>query len=152
VKIKAGKVSINFTGDKGFHILLQYSASVIRPGALRGEKGSTMPRVSNRYGGVESLRASPKSPNNVASTFINIVHLLTKDLRFEHGSAKLISCSRRHLTSVRPCISPHVIVDKTNSLNGNWCRATLADRMPNLDVLVDILGHWGKVFKLDCPG
>jgi len=28
----------------------------------------------------------PKSPNNVASTFFNAVHLLPKDLRFEHGA------------------------------------------------------------------
>jgi len=25
-----------------------------------------------------------------------------KDLRFEHGGAKLVSCPRRHLTSLRP--------------------------------------------------
>jgi len=30
-----------------------------------------------------------KSPNNVASTFFNTVHLLPKDVSFEHGSAKL---------------------------------------------------------------
>jgi len=33
VKTTAGNVSFNFTGDKGFHILLHYSASVIKPGA-----------------------------------------------------------------------------------------------------------------------
>jgi len=33
LKITAGKVSINFTGDKCFHITLQYSVSVIRSGA-----------------------------------------------------------------------------------------------------------------------
>jgi len=31
--------------------------------------------------------------------------LLLKDLRFEHGGAKLVSCPRRHLTSLRPCTS-----------------------------------------------
>jgi len=31
VKITSGKVSINFTGDKGFYILLQHSTFVIRP-------------------------------------------------------------------------------------------------------------------------
>jgi len=35
---------------------------------------------------------APKSPNNVTSTFFNTVHLLLKDLRFEHGGAKLASC------------------------------------------------------------
>ena len=29
--------------------------------------------------------------------------LFPKDLRFEHGGAKLVSCPRRHLTSLRPC-------------------------------------------------
>jgi len=31
------------------------------------------------------------------------LHLLPKDLRFEHGSAKPASCPRCHLTSLRPC-------------------------------------------------
>jgi len=31
VKITPGKVTIDFTGDKGFHILLQHYVSVIRP-------------------------------------------------------------------------------------------------------------------------
>jgi len=44
-----------------------------------------------------------KSPNNVTSTFVNTVHLLPKDLRFEHGGAKLASCPGRHLTSLHPC-------------------------------------------------
>ena len=29
--------------------------------------------------------------------------LLPKDLRFEHGGTKFVSCPRRHLTSVSPC-------------------------------------------------
>jgi len=44
-----------------------------------------------------------KSPENVTSTCFNTVHLLLKDLRFEHGGAKLASCPGRHLTSLRPC-------------------------------------------------
>jgi len=48
-------------------------------------------------------RRTPKSPNNVAITFFNTVHLLPNDLRFEHGGAKLVSCPGLHLTSVRPC-------------------------------------------------
>jgi len=62
----------------------------------RGQ-GGTIPLVPNHYGG-------PKS-HNVISTFFNTVHLLPKGLRFEHGSAKLVSCPRRHLTSLRPCTS-----------------------------------------------
>jgi len=50
--------------------------------------------------GAESLGA-PKSPNNVASTFFNKVHLLLKDLGFKHEVAKLISCPEWRLTSVR---------------------------------------------------
>jgi len=45
---------------------------------------------------------APKSPNNATSTFFNTVHLLPKDLRFEHGGAKLASWPGRHLTTLRP--------------------------------------------------
>ena len=44
----------------------------------------------------------PESPNYVASSFFNTVHLLSKDLWLEHGGAKLASCPGRHLASVRP--------------------------------------------------
>jgi len=37
------------------------------------------------------------------NTFFNKVHLLPKDLRFEHGGAKLASCPGPHLNSLRPC-------------------------------------------------
>jgi len=50
-----------------------------------------------------SLWGAPKSPNNITSTFFNTVHLLAKDLSFDHGGAKLASCPGRHLTSLRPC-------------------------------------------------
>jgi len=56
---------------------------------------------SNHCGGAEWLWA-PKSPNNVSNTFFNAVHLLPKDLRFEHWDATLASCPGRHLTSLRP--------------------------------------------------
>ena len=46
---------------------------------------------------------APKSSNNVTSTFFNTVHLLPKDLKFEHGGAKRASCPGRCLTSLRPC-------------------------------------------------
>jgi len=45
---------------------------------------------------------SPKSHNNVTSTFFNTLHLLPKYLRFERGGGKLASCPRRHLTSLYP--------------------------------------------------
>jgi len=71
-------------------------------------RGGTILRAPNQYGGLVSLRGTPKSPNNVTSTSFNTVHLLPKDLRFEHGGAKLASCPGRHLTSLRPCSCPHV--------------------------------------------
>ena len=51
------------------------------------DKGGTIPWVPNHWG-------VPKSPNNVASTFFITAHLLPKDLRFEDGGAKLVSCPR----------------------------------------------------------
>jgi len=46
----------------------------------------------------ESLRGAPKRPNYVTSTFFNTVHMLPKDLSFEHGAAKLAYCPGRHST------------------------------------------------------
>ena len=46
---------------------------------------------------------APKSPNSVTSTFFNTVHLLLKDLRFEHGGTKLASCHGCNLTSLHLC-------------------------------------------------
>jgi len=62
-------------------------------GVTRGARSSTIPWAPNQYGGAEWLRGAPKSPKNVTITFFNIVglHLLPKDLRFEHGSAKRAS-------------------------------------------------------------
>jgi len=50
---------------------------------------------------------APKSPNIITSTFFNTIHLLPKDIRFEHGGAKLTYCPGRHLTSLRPCNQVH---------------------------------------------
>ena len=60
--------------------------------------------------GVKSLGA-PKSPNNVISTFFNTAHLFLKDLKFEHGGAKLVSCPGRNLISVhiRDAVMPNVL-------------------------------------------
>jgi len=57
-------------------------------GRNEGSRGHSVP-------GAELLGV-PKSPNNVASTFFNTVHLLQKDLSFEHG----VSCLGLHLTCV----------------------------------------------------
>ena len=48
--------------------------------------------------GDESLRGVPKRPNNVTTTFFNVVHFLPKDLRFEHVGTELASCPGFHLT------------------------------------------------------
>jgi len=64
---------------------------------------AAIPRAPNLYGDAERLRGAPKNLNNVTSTFFSKVLLLPKDLRFEHGGAKLASCTGRHLTSLRPC-------------------------------------------------
>ena len=63
-------------------------------------QGDTISRAPNHYGGA-------KSHSNVITTFFKTVglHLLPKDLRFEHGGAKLASFPRRHVTSLRSCTS-----------------------------------------------
>jgi len=54
------------------------------------------------FPGPNSLWGASKSTKNVTSTFLNAVHLLPKDFRFEHRGPKLASCSGRHLSSLRP--------------------------------------------------
>ena len=71
-------------------------------GVTRGNKGSTILRAPNHCGRAEWLRGAPKSPNIVTIFFFNAVHLLPKDLRFEHWGPKVASCPGRHLTSIRP--------------------------------------------------
>jgi len=44
-------------------------------------------------------RKVPRMSQVLSST----AHLLPKDLKFEHGGAKLVSCLRRNVTSLRPC-------------------------------------------------
>jgi len=79
----------------------------ITRGVTRGSR-DTIPRAPNHCGG-------PKSHNNVISTSFSIVHLLPTDLRFEHRGVKLVSCPRRHLTSLRLCTS------RLSSQNGEIC-------------------------------
>jgi len=52
------------------------------------------------------IQKGAEKPNNGARTFFNAVNLLPKDLRFEHGGAKLVSCPGRHLTLVGPWLPP----------------------------------------------
>ena len=80
--------------QKIFRFLLHNTRDVTRG------QGGTISRAPNHYGGA-------KSHSNVITTFFKTVglHLLPKDLRFEHGGAKLVSFPRRHLTSLRSCTS-----------------------------------------------
>jgi len=77
-------------------------------GRNEGGKGGTIPRAPIHYGGAELLlgrritAGTPKSPNNVTSTFFNTVNFLSKELRFDHEGAKFVFCPGRHLTSLRP--------------------------------------------------
>ena len=91
-------------------------------GRNEGGKGGTIPWAPIRYGGAESLQGrrisaeAAESPNNVTSTFFNTANLLSNELRFhyggaklrlwgrwfDHGGAKLVFCPGRHLTSLRP--------------------------------------------------
>ena len=66
--------------------------AVIRAVTTRG-KGHNSP-------GAESLWGRRKVQQ--CHTKFSTVHLLLKDLRFEHRGAKLVSCPGRHLTSLRP--------------------------------------------------
>jgi len=76
-------------------------------GRDKGGQGGTIPQAPNHYyGGRRMTAAALKSPSNVTITFFNTVHLLPKDLKFEHGGAKFASCPGRHLISLRPCVLP----------------------------------------------
>jgi len=68
-----------------------------------GDKEGIILRAPNPYGRAELLLEASKSPNDVTSTFFHAVNLLPKELRFDHGGAKLASCPGPHLTSLRPC-------------------------------------------------
>jgi len=65
--------------------------------------GSSRTGAKRGGGGGAQFPGRRKVPPMSQSTFFNVVHLLPKDLRFEHGGAKLASCLERHTTSLRPC-------------------------------------------------
>jgi len=62
-------------------------------GVTSGARGGNSPGGESLWWRqiTKSLRGARKSPNSVTSTFFNTVHLLPKDLSFEHGDAKLAS-------------------------------------------------------------
>ena len=63
------------------------------------------------------IAGPPKNPNNATRTFINTVHLLPEDLRFENDGAELASWSGRHLTSLTPCQSGDQLRQETHPLS-----------------------------------
>jgi len=80
----------------------------------RRNKGGAIPQAPNHYGGAESLWVRRKVPT-MSQLLCSTAHLLPKDLRFEHGGAKLVSCTERHLTSLRLC--PHLSTAEVNLLS-----------------------------------
>jgi len=64
-------------------------------GVTRGGKAGAIPRAPNHCGG---SRKVPTMSQVLSST----AYLLPKDIRFEHGGAKLAYCPGRHLTSLGP--------------------------------------------------
>jgi len=70
--------------------------NIIARGVTTGGKGNAIPRAPNRFGGAEKSQQCHKY------TLFNTVHLVPKDLRFEHVDAKFASCPGRHLTSLLP--------------------------------------------------
>jgi len=63
-----------------------------------GGQGGHISRGANLRWGAELLLEAPKSPNNVTSTFFNTVKLPSKELRLDHGGAKLRSWGRQTST------------------------------------------------------
>jgi len=90
-------------------------------------KGGTIPRAPNHHGGAESLREAPKRPNNVTSAFFSTVHLLPKDLRFEHGvpNSKLAYCPGHHLALFRPWRGAQIKVQETVHEDFNFAKEFL---------------------------
>jgi len=68
-----------------------------------GQGGRNSPGTESLRRAAESLRGRQKIPK-MSQVLSSTVHLLPKDIRFEHVDAKLVSCPGRHLTSLRPWV------------------------------------------------
>jgi len=55
-----------------------------------------------KFPGRRITAGAPKSPKTVICTSYSAANVLPKELRFEHGGAKLASSLWRHLISLRP--------------------------------------------------
>ena len=69
---------------------------------IRGQRRNEGEQGGRNSPGAESLRGRRKVLT-MSKVLSLAAHLLPKDLRFEHGGAKLVSCPGRHLTSLHPC-------------------------------------------------
>jgi len=56
----------------------------------------------------------------MSQVFFNAGHLLPKKLRFKNGGAKLVSCTGRNLTSVRPFVTPWTLLKNPNFGACTW--------------------------------
>jgi len=81
-----------------YHDLLRRVAARSNQGRNDGGQGAQFPgrRITMRA----SLTARVLAMSHVQ--YFTAVHLLSKDLRFEHGAAKLTSCPGRHLILLYP--------------------------------------------------
>jgi len=91
-----------FYSRKLFPFLLHNTSNVTKGG--KGEQFSG-----------RRITAAGQKVTTMWSTFFKTVNLFPKDLRFEHGGAKLASFPRHHLTSLRPCTA------RLSSQNGEIC-------------------------------
>jgi len=55
-----------------------------------GQEGHNFPSAELYLGATIKLRVTSKNLNNVTNTFLNRVHLVLKDLRFELGGPNLL--------------------------------------------------------------
>jgi len=79
---------------------------VVKKAQSRNEGCATSPDAELLWGG-ELLRGRRKVLT-MSQVLSSTTDLLPKDLRFEHGGTKLVSCPRRNLTSLRLCLSSWV--------------------------------------------
>ena len=77
-----------------------YHADLLRNHGLHCRGVTRAVRVA-QFPGRRINMGGAENPNSITSAFFNAMHLIPKDLRFEHGGAKVASCPGRHLTSLR---------------------------------------------------
>ena len=93
----------------------------------------TISPAPNHYGG------GAKSHSNVITNFFKTVglHLLPKDLRFEHGGAKLVSFPRRHQSRYAPA-HHDCLVKMTKCVCKNTC-PSVANYLKKMQIVLLII-------------